>query len=45
MRWCYGTVLVKESGAMEMTRHGHNEDVVEHGVIVSSLVRVVAQRG
>jgi hypothetical protein len=38
-------VLVKESGAMEMTRHGHNEDMAAHGVIVLSLVRVVARRG
>lgn len=35
-------VLVKESGAVETTQHGRNEDVAERGVVVPSLVRAVA---
>jgi hypothetical protein len=45
VRCCYGTVLVKESGVVEMTWYGHNEDVAERGVAVLSLVKAVARRG
>lgn len=43
VRWCCRMAPVKESGAVERTRHGHDEDMVERGIVVSCSARAAAR--
>jgi hypothetical protein len=43
VRWCYRMAPVKESSAVERTRHGHDKYMVERSIAVSCSARAAAR--